>query len=338
MPEHRQPSISVLLPAFDAGATLEDALRSVARQTETRWECVVVDDGSTDDTLAIAHEAARTDPRFRVMSVPHGGLVVALNSGLGLCRGRYVARMDADDLMHRLRLREQGALLDARPELHAAGCHVRLFPRHEVGPGYRAYESWLNGIDGDEVLLRDLFIECPVGHPTLMIRRDTLLEFGYRDLDWPEDYDLILRLAVAGRRIGMLPRRRHLWRLGAERLSRTADTYKPLRFTACKASFLARSFLSRTESYILWGYGGTGRAMRRALASEGKLPEYIVEVDPGRLSNRIHGAPVIPPAMLPEAPRRPVIVSVAGAGPREEIRDAMASMGFRETVEYVCTA
>ena len=338
MPHNREPLISVLLPVFNAGATLADALRSVARQSEGRWECVVLDDGSTDGTSGIALDVARHDRRFRVISAPHRGLVGALNSGLDHCRGRYVARMDADDLMHRLRLAEQVALLDARPDLHAVGCHVRFFPRHEAGPGYRAYESWLNGIDGEERLVRDLFIECPVAHPTLMIRRDTLLQFGYRDLGWPEDYDLILRLATSGHRIGVLPRRRHLWRLGPDRLSRTDEAYTPARFTACKASFLARSFLADTGQYILWGYGGTGRALRRALASEGKLPSHIVEVDPGRLGNRIHGAPVIPPSLLPETPRLPVVVSVAGAAPRQEIRDSMTSMGFRETVDYVCTA
>jgi len=333
-----KPLISILLPAFNAGATLAAALRSVARQDERRWECVVLDDGSTDGTVATTQEFARRDPRFRVIRAPHHGLVGVLNSGLGHCRGRYVARMDADDLMHRRRLAEQVAMLEADSDLHAIGCHVRLFPRRETGPGYRAYESWLNGIDGEERLARDLFIECPVSHPTLMIRRETLLEFHYRDLGWPEDYDLILRLATTGHRIGVVPRRRHLWRLGPERLSQIDETYTPARFTACKASFLARSFLADTARYILWGYGGTGRALRRALASEGKVPSHIVEVDPRRLGNLIHGAPVIPPSSLLEIPRLPVVVSVAGAGPRGKIRDAMNSMGFRETVDYVCAA
>jgi len=338
MPENREPLISVLLPAYNAGATLAVALRSVARQTEKRWECVVVDDGSTDGTAEIVRNIARYDARFHVVTTPHRGLVAALNAGLDLCRGRFVARMDADDLMHRLRLTEQVTLLDAQPGLQAVGCHVRFFPRREVGPGYRAYESWLNCIDDEDLLVRDRFIECPVGHPTLMVRRDTLLEFGYRSLGWPEDYDLILRLIASGRRVSVLPRRRHLWRLGADRLSQTDPAYTPARFTACKVSFLARSFLSRTERYILWGYGGTGRSLRRALASAGKLPTHIVDVDPGRLGNVIHGAPVIPPSRLPDVPRLPVVVSVAGAGPRQEIRDCMTAMGFVEMVDYVCAA
>jgi glycosyltransferase involved in cell wall biosynthesis len=338
MPENRVPLISVLLPVFNAGATLAGALRSVARQSEKCWECVVLDDGSTDGTSGIALDAARHDPRFRVVSAPHRGLVGALNTGLGHCRGRYVARMDADDLMHRLRLAEQVALLGARPDLHVIGCHVRFFPRREAGPGYRAYESWLNGIDGEERLVRDLFIECPVAHPTLMIRRDTLLQFGYRDLGWPEDYDLILRMITGGQEIGMLPRRRLAWRHSEDRLSRRSPAYGQDRFTACKARYLARSFLARTERYILWGYGGTGRTLCRALLEHGKRPSHIVELHEGRLGNRIQGAEVIPRERLGSVPRLPLVVSVAGIGPRTEIRDALARFGLIETRDFVCAA
>ena len=131
-----QPVVSVLLPAFDAGATLEAALRSVARQREERWECVVVDDGSRDGlTGEVARSWAGRDARFRVVETPHRGLVAALNTGIGHCRGHYVARMDADDLMHSRRLSAQLALLESRPELQAAGCHVRFFPVVDViGP------------------------------------------------------------------------------------------------------------------------------------------------------------------------------------------------------------
>jgi glycosyltransferase involved in cell wall biosynthesis len=123
------PEVSILLPAFDAAATLEVSLRSVARQSEARWECIVVDDGSADGTRAVAERFAVRDARFRVVATAHRGLVAALNAGLEHCRGRVVARMDADDLMHRERLRLQLGALDAAPGLAAVGCHVRLFPR-----------------------------------------------------------------------------------------------------------------------------------------------------------------------------------------------------------------
>src|SRR5688572_18672539 len=127
--DHGIPLVSVLLPAYNAAATVGACLRSIQRQALAGWECIVVDDGSTDGTAAIARRFARSDTRFRLVCAPHRGLVAALNGGLGHCRGTFVARMDADDLMHRTRLGEQAALLEAAPDLSGAGCHVRFFPR-----------------------------------------------------------------------------------------------------------------------------------------------------------------------------------------------------------------
>jgi len=342
MPSRRQnpsaPLVSILLPTFQAVATLAAAVRSIERQSWRDWECVLVEDGSTDGTLERARELAERDSRLSVAAYPHRGLVAALNSGLQRCRGRYVARMDADDLMHHRRIEEQVSVLEAHPELAAVGCHVRMFPRSDVGPGYRAYETWLNGIRTAEQVARDAFIECPVAHPTLMFRRARLAQLGYRDMGWPEDYDLVLRLITAGHKIGVVPRRRLLWRRGPGRLSITAPEYATERFTACKASFLAESFLAGSEHYILWGYGGTGRALRRALEPLGRRPSHIVELHPRRIGNRIHGAPVVPPAELPRLPRQPLVVSVAGAGPRSEIRRSLAGMGFIESRDFICAA
>jgi glycosyltransferase involved in cell wall biosynthesis len=327
-----------LLPVHDAESTLGDCLRSVRRQDFRDWECLLIDDGSRDASSIIAGDVARRDPRVRVLTTPHGGLVAALNLGLEQCRGQLVARMDADDLMHRRRLAEQVELLDCHPSWAGLGCHVRTFPRNGLGEGNRAYESWINSIRTAEDVEREVFVECPLVHPTWMLRSETFSCHRYRDCGWPEDYDLVLRLITAGQKVGVLSRRRLAWRHTEDRLSRRSPVYGPDRFTACKAHHLARSFLARTERYILWGYGGTGRALCRALQEHGRRPSHIVELHTGRLGNRIQGAEVIPRERLGSVPRLPVVVSVAGAGPRAEIRHALAGMGFIETRDYVCAA
>jgi glycosyltransferase involved in cell wall biosynthesis len=332
------PVVSILLPAFNADPTLDGCLRSIRRQTETRWECVLVDDGSTDGTLRLARGHAALDGRLHVVSSGHRGIVAALNTGLAHCRGRYVARMDADDIMHRRRLEEQVRLLEAHPDLAAVGCHVRAFPRRGLGPGYRAYEAWLNAVRSAEGIRRELFVECPLAHPTLVVRRGELEALGYRDAGWPEDYDLVLRLVTGGRRLGVLPRRRLGWRHGPGRLSLTDPVYRAERFAACKAAYLATWFLGGTDRYILWGYGATGRSLGAALAGHGKHPSHVVDVHPGRLGQRIRGAPVVPPEALPGLLPRPLIVSVAGAGPRQRIREALARLGLEDTRDFVCAA
>lgn len=332
------PRVSILLPAFNAASTLPACLRSILRQLETRWECVIVDDGSTDATRTVAEQFARADVRFRVIALPHQGLVETLNAGIAQCRARLIARMDADDLMHRRRLLEQANALEHAPDLVAVGCHVRLFPRQPLTDGRRNYERWLNGHRTAADIRREAFIECPLAHPTWMMRREVLEAYRYRARGWPEDYDLLLQLLTAGLEIGVVPERLLCWRDGPGRLSRTDAAYGLERFTACKAAFLCEGFLAGVERYILWGYGGTGRALCRAIATHGRHPSHIVEVHPRRLGQIIQGAPVIPPEGLRGRVGQPVVVSVSGERPRTQIREAMRELGFLEGRDFVCAA
>jgi glycosyltransferase involved in cell wall biosynthesis len=333
----RPEKVAILVPAWNAASTLPAALHSICRQTYVHWECVVVDDGSTDDTVQVARQFARADARFSVTRLSHGGLVRALNEGLAQCRAPLIARMDADDIMHRDRLSHQVAALATHPDWSAVGCHVRIFPRTRMSPRLREYETWLNGLRSADDIARDAYVECPVAHPTLMMRQ-AMADLGYADHAWPEDYDLILRALTQGRRIGVVSRRLVAWRDRPDSLCRTAPSYDVSRFTACKAHYLALGFLSRADQYVLWGYGDTGRALRRALALHGKTPSHIVEVKTSRIGQRIHGAPVIPISQLASLRGQPVVVSVARAAPRAEIRSAMRTLHFIEGVDFVCAA
>jgi glycosyltransferase involved in cell wall biosynthesis len=326
------------MPAFEAERTLAAALRSLQRQTEGDWECLVVDDGSKDGTRVIAADFARSDPRVRLVEREHRGIVAALRAGLAECRAPMIARFDADDLMSRRRLELQRAALEQSPELTAVGCHVRLFPRSALRERRIGYEHWLRSMSLPEHVQREAFIECPIAHPTLFIRRATLLEFGYRDQGWPEDYDLVLRLLQNGQRIGVVAQRLLHWRDGPSRLSRTCDSYSIAAFVECKAEFLASGFLAESDRYLLWGFGDTGKALSNALARRGKHPAAIIELHPGRVGQTIRGVPVVKPSELRRLGSWPLVVSVAGAGPRSEIRQALSQMGFRELSDYVCAA
>ncbi len=351
----QDPRISVLLPVRDAEATLDACIRSLLRQTEQRWECVFVDDGSRDRSRELIQAYCAQDARLRLIAGPHCGIVAALNLGLEACRGEFVARMDADDWMHRERLALQREALETDPKLAAVGSHVRMHPRpretHQRESALRkrrtevvqrrgriAYERWLNSIETPEAVAREAFVECPIAHPTLFIRRGTLARFGYRSRDWPEDYDLILRLLMEGERLGVVPKRLLGWCDRPGRLSRTDARYGTERFTECKAAALVHSFLAQHFEYILWGYGETGRTLRRALLAYGRAPSQIVELHPGRIGQRIHGARVVSPDELPALPRRPILVSVAGSEPRRLIRAALDKAGFTEVRDFVCVA
>lgn len=333
------PAISVLVPCFDAAATIAAALESVRRQqgAGAAFECVVVDDGSRDASADLAERFAREDARFRVLRRAHEGLVASLNAGLAECRAPLVARMDADDLMRRGRLAAQRALLDDRPHLAACGTHVRMFPRGALGEGTREYEAWIASVDSEARVRQDLFVECPLVHPTLMTRTETLRALGgWRDRGVPEDYDLVLRLHEAGEAASVVPRRLLAWRTGSRRLQRTSPAYSLEAFAKLKAEFLARGFLRGGEEYVLVGYGNSGKLLRPALAREGKRPLAIV--DAFRHGNSVDGIPVLPPDALSTLPRRPILASLSGAAKRAEIRRELDARGFVELRDYLCVA
>jgi glycosyltransferase involved in cell wall biosynthesis len=333
-----RPTVSILLPVWNAAATLPAALSSLERQTQPNWECLIVDDGSVDASRSIARHFAERDRRFRLISRDHEGLIPSLNAGIELCTADLVARMDADDWMHRNRLAHQVDLMTRSPSFEAVGCFVRVFPRASLRDGRRAYERWLHSLTEPERLWRERFVECPIAHPTLMMRTKSLAELRYEDRGWPEDYDLLLRLLRRGPVAGMVPTRLHGWRDSPTRLSRTDERYALEKFTQCRAWYLSRDFLDGQATYTLWGHGPTGRALRRQLAVLGHNPSTIVDVHPRRIGNTIHGARVIPPEALERQSSDRLIVSVAGHGPRGEIRSALARIGMREGYDYVCAA
>ena len=260
------PRVSVLLPFFNAERTLPMALSSVRRQTLRRLEVVAVDDGSTDGGADLVEQVAREDPRVRLLRQPHHGLVSALEFGRRHCRAELVARMDADDVSLNRRLRMQQELLQAEPSLGAVGCLVRMVPRRCLTDGMRRYERWLNGLCSPRSIRRDIFVESPLCHPSVMIRRQVLDDVGgYRDRGWPEDHDLWLRLDEAGVAMAKVPRVLLLWREDPARLSRTDPAYGRDRFFAVKLHHLVRRLASRQA--MVWGAGQEGKPWMRALAA-----------------------------------------------------------------------
>lgn len=339
--------VSVLLPCRNAGDTLQRCLDSLSRQTFRDFEIVAVDDGSTDATGEILRAAAEEEPRLRLLEGPHRGLVPALRRAVAHAEGGLLARMDADDLAHRRRLELQVDHLEAHPELSACGTAVRFCPRSRLGSGMRRYERWLNSLGSPERVRRDLFVECPVAHPTLMIRARALEEAGgYRDPGWPEDYDLILRLHRAGARCGNVERRLHLWRLRPNRLSARSERYSPDAFRRCKVHHLLRGFVPEERPVVVWGAGSVGKAFGRELLRQGGDLDAWVDLDPRKIGQEIHGAPVLRPDELltgqgaGAAPTgRPYVLAAVGSpGARGEIRERLDAAGLTELEDYRAVA
>ena len=330
------PDVSILMPVHNEEKFLPAALASLFQQSLKRWELVAVDDGSTDRTPEILNTAARRDPRVRVASLPRRGVAAALNEGLLRCKASLVARMDADDVSHPRRLERQVAHMVKHPEVTVLGSAFRHFPRRGLTQGMAAYERWQNTLSTDAQIRRDLFVESPFVHPSVVFRREAVLGIGaYRDAGWAEDYDLWLRLAAAQARFFRLPETLLFWRDRPERVTRTAPTCTADAFRACKAHHLCRGFLKDAQSVTLWGAGIEGKAWRRELAARGVKTVRWLEIDPRKIGQRIHEAPVDPIEALRPG-EGPVLITVGAPGARAQIRAFAAAAGLTEGKDFVC--
>jgi glycosyltransferase involved in cell wall biosynthesis len=333
------PRVSVLLPVRSAEATLPACLLSLSAQTLADHEVVAVDDHSTDGSRDLLEEAARADGRLRVLGNPGRGLVAALNAAAGAARAPLLARMDADDLSHPDRLRAQAARLDEEPGLAVLGTRVRLFGGEGPNEGMRAYVAWLDALVDHDAIVRDLFVESPLAHPTVMMRASLLRALsGYRDFDGPEDYDLWLRAHAAGARFAKLPEVLLDWRDAPRRLSRTDPRYGPERFRALKLGALEGGALRGRRRAVVWGAGPIGKGWARALVARGHEVAAFVEVHPGRLRQRIHGVPVVGVAEAAHLGPALHLAAVGQPGAREEIRAHAARLGLVDGDDLIAVA
>lgn len=331
------------MPCFDAQDTVDDAVGSILEQTFGNLELIVVDDGSTDSTLDRLHSWAGKDPRVRVLSLSHAGIIEALNAGLVACKGGLIARMDADDHAYPDRLAKQVRFLSDHPEIAVVGCYVEAFPGDQVQEGFRRYMEWLNSLDTPKRIARDIFVESPLAHPSAMIRADWLKRVGgYQEHGWPEDYDLWLRLHVSGAQFGKVQEVLLEWREHPERLTRTDSRYSVENFLRAKAHYLCQGPLADREAVIIWGAGQMGRRISKHLERGGAKLVAYVDIDPKKIGSIKRGLPIVSADDLPDMLkqyRKPVVLAAVGSrGARELIRERLNEMGLVETEEYWAVA
>lgn len=324
------------MPVHNGGDWLRQAVDSILGQSLGDIELIVVDDHSDDgavDSLVIP------DPRLRRLSSPARGVSAAFNAGLAASSGRFVARMDADDIALPGRLERQLAYLESRPGLALCGACVEIFSAAGVQGGNRRYETWLNGCREPDAIRRELFVESPIPNPTAFFRREALEQLGgYGDPSWPEDYDLFLRADALGMAMGKPEGVLLRWRDHAASLTRSDERYALARFQAAKVHYLARYRLPHGVAPVIWGAGPTGQLTHDLLQAEGRTVSGFIEVHPRRIGGEKRGLPVWPVEWLDSNPDAFVLAAVGAAGARVKIRRFLADLGRIEGEDYLFVA
>lgn len=188
------------MSVYNGGSFLQDAVQSILSQTFGSFELIIINDGSTDDTDEILRKYQRSDNRAAIYDQENRGLIASLNRGFSLAKGKYIARMGADDICDVRRLEMQVAFLDAHPEIGIVGTGVLIVDEHgavihrQVMPTHPRLIDW-------HLAFENCFI-----HSSVMMRRDVVQALGYYRSGalHAEDYDLWSR-ARAVTRLTNLP-------------------------------------------------------------------------------------------------------------------------------------
>ena len=338
-----QPLVSILMPVYNGAATIQAALDSLLSQTMQSCEFVIVNDGSSDETEGILQTYAARYQRMRSLNLPRVGLVKALNYGLAACQGEFVARMDSDDVSSSERLALQVDLFREQPHLSVVGALIECFPSEDVRQGFKLYVEWLNSVVTSQDIARDIFVESPLAHPSVMMRRKEVVGLGgYQDNGWPEDYDLWLRYHIAGKRMAKIPRVLLRWREHANRLTRTHARYSVENFLRAKAHYLRIGPLCDRDAIIIWGAGQMGRRLSKHLIRGGIPVVAFLDVDPNKIGRTLRGKPIRSVNDLPKIWKRyshPVVLAaVSSRGARALIRERLQLQGFVEGRDCWCVA
>ena len=337
------PRVSVVMPCFNAAQTVEEAVESLLAGSWQDFEIVAVDDGSEDDTLDRLRAIAAVDDRLRPLARPHEGLIGTLNAGWQAASGDLIARMDADDKSHRSRLTKQVALIDSDRSLAAVGSLVRSFPPEAVRGGFRRYVQWLNSLVEPEDIAREIFVESPLAHPSVLMRRNWLERVGgYHEHGWAEDYDLWLRMHLAGARFSKVPEVLLFWREHEARATRTDSRYSVKNFLRAKAHYLMVGPLQNRRALFIWGTGQMGRRLSGYLLKEGAPIVAFIDIDPRKIGGRKRSKPVISQRDLDEWWQRyeaPALLAAVGShGARAEIRAFLEAHGYIEGQDWWAAA
>lgn len=327
------PRVSVVMPVRNGGRYLAPAVDSVLSQTMEDLELLLVDDHSHDGAI----ESLPPDPRLRIVKHSGDGIVDSLNLGIIKSRAQFIARMDADDICPADRLEVQLNFAEDHPDIGIISGRVAMFSEEgEVQEGNRAYVDWLNSLMKPDTIQRDIFVESPLCHPSVLIRREVFRHIGlYRDLSWPEDYDLWLRAWLGGVSMSKVEQLVLLWREHPSRLTRTDHRYSSKEFIKLKAWALSESVL-RERPAIICGTGKLALKLCDVLSTLGVVVQAFVDIAPAKIGRHKRERPVLSIEQMIEVRGDALVIGAVGArGAGERLREMLLTAGLCEGPDFL---
>jgi glycosyltransferase involved in cell wall biosynthesis len=332
------PPISVILPFYNAESTLDKACESIAMQSFKKFECILIDNNSSDSSASIANKWVQKDHRFILLNESKQGVAYATVKGSSLAKGKYVARMDADDLMLCNRLKDQYEFLESHADYGAVGGLVSFGGDKEKAKGIKRFIDWNNRIITYEEIILNQFVELPIINPTLMWRKEIEKKHGgYIHGSFPEDYELILRWLSQKVKIGKIPKEVLIWNDPLNRLTRTDSRYSFDAFYKTKARYLSRWIIENkpisTQIYI-WGASRLARKRAKYLENYNiKIQGFIDITEKREVKEKI-----LHYKNIPSPEQSLILIYTPQQDIKKQISQFLENKGFENGTHFLFTA
>lgn len=211
------PKISLIMSVYNGEDYLEETIESVLRQTFTEWELIIINDCSTDSTANILAKYAEQDARVQVhTNEVNLRLPSSLNKAMSFAQGKYIARMDADDICMPDRLEKQYAFMETHPEVDLSSCRFMTIKNGVVSSG------GCGGKNDVASIKAMLLVTNPILHPGIIAKAEVIRELGYdKTFTCTEDMELWTRFIMAGYQVEILPEYLMIYRLHDKQITKT---------------------------------------------------------------------------------------------------------------------
>lgn len=259
--------ISIIMPVYNGETYLAESIESILNQTYVNYEFLIINDGSTDNSMAIISEYARKDDRIVIISRENKGLVASLNEGIALAKGKYIARMDADDISLPHRMEKQWCYLRENPDVDILGSYLEIIGDiDEVRKEnyIKVFNCSLTVNNVEEKMLEG----CAIPHPSAMINKRLFNHLQYRDTyKCAEDYDLWMRALKQGFKIRKLEQVLLKYRVhtASKSYNEKKNMHQFFDVVNIKLDYIEGKYISQTVKVIIWGASNAGLIVNHVL-------------------------------------------------------------------------
>lgn len=330
--------VSVVLPVYNGALYLKEALDSILVQSYQYFECIVIDDGSTDDTLNILLEYKKRDQRLVIITRENRGLVQSLNEGILISKGKYIARMDADDISHPDRLEKQVEYMEQNEDVYLLGTNYALIFESGIDEEAKKAAEGTHRRSQAPIERKNWFLSTNETmkfiHPTIMLRRELFDKIGlYREYKL-EDLELYFRTGIHHLRIDKLEEELLDYRVrntSKSRIDKREDQTREL--MEVKVEYLVQTVFQKScdIKYLIWGADISGKIALSVIQNQLPKSKCIGYIDTFRDGN-LNGYEIIKPNKISEY--HPDYIFVCTNGGAVFARGYLKELGKEEIKDF----